>query len=91
MSTRHSERRLAQSRDEIVRLLDRHRVLETMAHQQDSPKRDLLEQLQHKQNVAELEKRLRTMHAADIALRARVAAAGRSPRRVVAGRRRAGR
>ncbi len=67
MSTRHSERRLAQSRDEIVRLLDRHRVLETMAHQQDSPKRDLLEQLQHKQNVAELEKRLRMMHAADIA------------------------
>ena len=67
MSTRHSERRLAQSRDEIARLLDRHRVLETMAHQQDSPKKDLLEQLQHKQNVAELEKRLRTMHAADIA------------------------
>jgi len=67
MSTRHSERRLAASRDEIVRLLDRHRVLEAMVHQQDSPKRDLLEQLQHKQNVAELSKRLRTMHAADIA------------------------
>ena len=67
MSTRHSERRLAASRDEIARLLDRHRVLEAMAHQQDSPKRDLLEQLQHKQNVAELGKRLRTMHAADIA------------------------
>ena len=67
MTTRHSERRLAVSRDEIARLLERHRVLEAMAHQQDSPKRDLLEQLQHKQNVAELSKRLRTMHAADIA------------------------
>lgn len=67
MSIRHSERRLALSRDEIARLLDRHKVLETMAHQQDSPKRDLLEQLQHKQNVAELEKKLRTMHPADIA------------------------
>ncbi len=67
MTTRHSERRLAVSRDEIARLLERHRVLEAMAHQQESPKRDLLEQLQHKQNVAELGKRLRTMHAADIA------------------------
>ena len=67
MSTRHSERRLAVSRDEIVRLLDRHRVLEAMAHQQDSPKRDLLEQLQHKQNVAELPSGCETMHAADIA------------------------
>jgi magnesium transporter len=65
--THHSETRLAQSLGEIVRLLDRHRVLEAMAHQQESPKRDLLEQLQHRQNVAELGKRLRTMHAADIA------------------------
>ena len=75
MSIRHSERRLALGRDEIVRLLGRHRVLQTMAHQQDSPKSDLLEQLQHKQNVAELEKRLRTMHAADIAYVLGVAAA----------------
>ena len=67
MPTHHSETRLAQSLSEVVRLLDRHRVLETMAHQQEGPKRDLLEQLQHKQNVAELGKRLRVMHAADIA------------------------
>src|SRR5262245_23696466 len=67
MPTHHSETRLAQSLGEIVRLLDRHRVLEAMAHQQDSPKRDLLEQLQHRQNVAELSKRPRAMHAADIA------------------------
>ena len=67
MAANQSERRLASSLAEITRLLDRHRVLETMAHQQDSPKRDLLEQLQHRQNVAELGKRLRGMHAADIA------------------------
>jgi magnesium transporter len=67
MASHHSERRLAVSRDEIARLLERHRVLEAMAHQQESPRRDLLEQLQHKQNVAELGKRLRVMHAADIA------------------------
>lgn len=63
----HHAERLTRSLDEIVRLLDRHRVLEAMAHQQEGPKRDLLEQLQHRQNVAELGKRLRAMHAADIA------------------------
>src|SRR5215470_4883051 len=66
MPTHHSETRLAQNLADIVRLLDRHRVLEAMAHQQEGPKRDLLEQLQHRQNVAELGKRLRVMHAADI-------------------------
>ena len=67
MAIQRPESRLAHSLGEIVRLLDRHRVLEAMAHQQESPKRDLLEQLQHRQNVAELGKRLRVMHAADIA------------------------
>jgi len=66
MATR-PESRLQQSLSEITRLLDRHRVLEALAHQQDSPKRDLVEQLQHRQNVAELGRRLRVMHAADIA------------------------
>ncbi len=67
MPTHHSETRLTQNLGEIVRLLDRHRVLEAMAHQQEGPKKDLLEQLQHRQNVAELGRRLDAMHAADIA------------------------
>ncbi|MGE0866851.1 MAG: magnesium transporter [Vicinamibacterales bacterium] len=67
MALPHSDDRLHHSLAEISRLLDRHRVLETLAHQQDSPRRDLVEQLQHRQNVAELGKRLRVMHAADIA------------------------
>lgn len=67
MAKPHSDDRLHHSLSEITRLLDRHRVLETLAHQQDSPRRDLVEQLQHRQNVAELGKRLRLMHAADIA------------------------
>ena len=61
------ESRLHQSLSEITRLLDRHRVLEALAHQQERPKRDLVEQLQHRQNLAELGKRLGVMHAADIA------------------------
>ncbi len=67
MAANQSERRLASSLAEITRLLERHRVLESLAHHQDSPKRDLVEQLQHRQNVAELGKRLRGMHAADLA------------------------
>ena len=66
MATR-PESRLHQSLSEITRLLDRHRVLEALAHQQERPKRDLVEQLQHRQNLAELGKRLGVMHAADIA------------------------
>ena len=66
MATR-PESWLQQSLSEITRRLDRHRVLEALAHQQDSPKRDLVEQLQHRRNVAELAKRLRVMHPADIA------------------------
>ena len=50
-----------------TRLLDKHRVLETLAHRQEGPKRDLLESLQHRQNLAELSKRVRAMHGADLA------------------------
>ena len=57
MATPHSDDRLHHSLSEITRLLDRHRVLEALAHQQDSPRRDLVEQLQHRQNVAEWFKR----------------------------------
>jgi magnesium transporter len=61
------ESRLQHSLDEVTRLLDRHRVLERLTHRQEGPKRDLLESLQHRQNLVELHKRLRTMHPADVA------------------------
>ena len=48
-------------------MLDRHRVLETLTLRQEGPKRDLLESLQHRQNLVELHKRLRAMHPADVA------------------------
>jgi magnesium transporter len=67
MTTGRSEARLQHSLAEIVRLLERHRVLETMTHRQEGPRRDLLENLQHRQNLAELHKRLRSMHVADVA------------------------
>lgn len=59
----HLQRVLA----DISRLLERHRALEALAHQQEGPKRDLIENLQHRQNLAELQKHLRFLHAADVA------------------------
>jgi magnesium transporter len=62
-----SEDRLQHSLAEIARLLEKHRVLDMLTQRQEGPRRDLLENLQHRQNLAELHKRLRTMHAADVA------------------------
>jgi magnesium transporter len=66
-STVQSEEFLKRRLLEITQLLERHRVLESLASRQEGPRRDLIEQLQHRQNLAELHKHLRTMHAADIA------------------------
>jgi magnesium transporter len=67
MATVHSKERLHQRLMEVTRVLEKHRVLETLTRRQEGPKRDLLENLQHRQNVAELRQRLRVMHAADLA------------------------
>src|SRR5919106_3236104 len=67
MTTVRSEARLQHSLAEITRLLERHRVLDTFTHKLEGPRRDLLEQLQHRQNIVELRRRLRLMHAADVA------------------------
>jgi magnesium transporter len=67
MATVRSEARLEETLDGIARLLDKHRVLDTLAARQEGPKRDLIEHLQHRQNLAELHKRVRATHAADLA------------------------
>jgi magnesium transporter len=67
MPTVLPDTRLQEALDDITRLLERHHVLETLAHRAEGPKRDLLEQLQHRQNLAELHARLRLLHPADLA------------------------
>jgi magnesium transporter len=67
MTTTRSEERLNETLRQVQALLERHRVLETMAHRQEGPKRELLESLAHRQNLAELGARLRAIHAADLA------------------------
>ena len=61
------EVRLEESVGEVHRLLEKHRLLEAVARRQETPKSALLEQMQHRQNLVELHRRLRALHPADIA------------------------
>jgi magnesium transporter len=54
--------------DQVVHLLERHRVLESLAVRQGTEKRDLLAHMQRRENLVELEKRLRGLHPADLAV-----------------------
>jgi magnesium transporter len=51
----------------VHELLRKHRLTEQIVHKGDSPKKELLESLVHRQNMAELEQKLRRMHTADLA------------------------
>ncbi len=62
-----SQLRLQESLTEVHRLLAKHRLLETVARRQETPKSALLEQMQHRQNLVELHKRLKRLHPADVA------------------------
>ena len=62
-----AETRLHEQINEVHRLLAEHRLLETVARRQETPKSALLEQMQHRQNLVELHRRLRTFHPADVA------------------------
>ncbi len=65
--TRKQQESLQESLQQVVRLLDRHRLVEDMVHRQDMPKHELVEQLVHKQNLVELQKKLASLHPADVA------------------------
>ncbi len=67
MASVRSDARLQAAVNDVRRLLDRHKLLESIAARQEGPKRSLLEDLQHRQNVAELQRRLQGLHAADVA------------------------
>jgi len=62
-----SDVRLQESVAEVHRLLEKHRMLEAVARRQETPKSALLEQMQHRQNLVELHRRLRALHPADVA------------------------
>lgn len=58
---------LQESLQQVIRLLDKHKLVEGLVHRQDMPKHDLVESLVHKQNIAELQSRLEHLHPADVA------------------------
>ncbi len=63
----NTEGRLEEVIAEVDRMLERHRLLEAVARRQETPRSALLEEMQHRQNLVELHKRLRSMHPADLA------------------------
>jgi magnesium transporter len=56
-----------QTFDDISELLEHHRALEALAQRQDVTGRGVAAQLQQRQNVVELRRRLRGLHPADVA------------------------
>jgi magnesium transporter len=52
---------------EIQALLEKQRLVENLVHKQEMPRQELVESLVHKQHVAELQKKLDSLHPADIA------------------------
>lgn len=62
-----SKESLQQSLQQVITLLNKHKLVEELVHKQDMPKQALVESLVHKQNLAELQKRLDALHPADVA------------------------
>ncbi|WP_373973763.1 magnesium transporter [Chitinibacter sp. SCUT-21] len=65
--SRKPQESLQESLQQVIRLLERHKLVEGMVHKQEMAKHDLVEQLVHRQNLAELQMKLAALHPADIA------------------------
>jgi len=62
-----SKESLSESLQQVISLLEKHRLVENLVHNQAMPKHDLVESLVHKQNLQELQKKLDVLHPADVA------------------------
>jgi magnesium transporter len=58
---------LSESLQQVISILEKHKLVEGLVHKQDMPKHDLVESLVHKQNLHELQKKLEDLHPADVA------------------------
>ncbi|MDP3745165.1 MAG: magnesium transporter [Methylotenera sp.] len=58
---------LSESLQQVISLLDKHKLVENLVHNQAMHNHDLVESLVHKQNLVELQKKLDSLHSADIA------------------------
>lgn len=62
-----SKESLSESLQQVISLLDKHRLVENLLHNQQMPNHELVESLLHKQNLQELQKKLDVLHPADVA------------------------
>ncbi len=70
MSDQHETPAQASVEDSLKQVMDllaRHRLVESLVHKQDMPRHELVESLVHKQNLAELRNKLDKLHPADVA------------------------
>lgn len=58
---------LQESLQQVIHLLEKHKLVEELVHRQDMPNHELVESIVHKQNLVELQSRLETLHPADVA------------------------
>ncbi|MDO9050495.1 MAG: magnesium transporter [Methylotenera sp.] len=58
---------LSESLQQVISLLNKHKLVENLVHNQSMHNHDLVESLVHKQNLVELQKKLDSLHSADIA------------------------
>lgn len=64
----NAHRKLEEQLRHIVKLLEKHRLIEAMVDRdRTSPRHDLIESLVHRQHLVELQLKLRRLHPADIA------------------------
>lgn len=65
--SQESKDTLSESLQQVITLLDKHKLVEDLVHRQDMHNQDLVESLVHKQNLQELQKKLDQLHPADVA------------------------
>lgn len=58
---------LQESLQQVIALLNKHKLIEGLVHKQDMPKQALVETIVHRQNLVELQKKLDALHPADVA------------------------
>ena len=62
-----SKESLSENLQQVIALLEKHKLVEDLVHKQEMPHHDLVESLVHKQNLVKLQQKLDALHPADVA------------------------
>ncbi|MEQ1488018.1 MAG: magnesium transporter [Methylotenera sp.] len=62
-----SKESLSENLQQVISLLEKHKLIEDLLHKQAMPKHDLVESLVHKQHISALQAKLDALHPADVA------------------------